>query len=108
MNEDDLLSAIFDLQRRDLERWCARGWVKPASADGAAEYRAVDVASVHLICEMRRDLAVNEEGIAVALDLMDQLYEARARLHAVGEAVMRQPDDIRTQIETLVRRNLGG
>ena len=108
MNEDDLLSAIFDLQRRDLERWCARGLVKPASADGAAEYRAVDVARVHLICEMRRDLAVNEEGIAVALDLMDQLYEARARLHAVGEAVMRQPDDIRTQIETLVRRNLGG
>jgi len=108
MNENDLLAAIFDLQRHDLEIWCARGWVRPAASGGATEYRAVDVARVQLICEMRRDLAVNDDGIAVALDLMDQLYEARVRLRALGQAIMRQPDDVRTQIETSVRKTLGG
>ncbi len=108
MTEDEILAAILDLHQRDLESWCARGWVRPALDGETTEYRAVDVARVHLICEMRRDLAVNDEGIAVALDLIDQLYNTRARLHALGEAILGQPEDVRNEIELLVRRTMGG
>jgi chaperone modulatory protein CbpM len=107
MTEEEIIAMIRQLSRDDLTAWCARGWVQPARQGNKVEYRAVDVARVQLICEMRDDLAVNEEGIAVVLDLMDQLYDARARLRALGEAVLDQPVDVQRQIETLVRNTLG-
>lgn len=103
MNDDDLVALVRGLRREDLRRWRELGWVRPARAGGRARYQDADVARVQLICELRQDLAVNEEGIAVALDLLDQLYNTRARLHALGEAVMRQPDQVRREIEALMR-----
>ena len=107
MTEDEIIAMIRQLTQDDLATWCARGWVQPARRGNKMEYRAVDVARIQLICEMRDDLAVNEEGIAVVLDLMDQLYDARTRLRALGEAVLDQPVDVQRQIETLVRNTLG-
>ena len=107
MTEDEIIALVRQITRRDLATWCARGWVQTVRNGGSVEHRAVDVARVQLICEMRDDLDVNEEGIAVVLDLMDLLYEARVRLRALGEAVMGQPTDVRQEIETLVRHTLG-
>jgi chaperone modulatory protein CbpM len=106
MTEDEILVMVRALDRGDLATWRARGWVQPLQDQGRVEYSAVDVARIQLICEMRDDLAVNEDGIAVVLDLMDQLYEARTRLRVLGEAVMGQPADVRQHIETLVRYTL--
>lgn len=103
MNDDDLLALVRGLRRDDLQRWLELGWIRPARTESQPRYQEADVARVQLICELRQDLAVNEEGIAVALSLLDQLYSTRARLHALGEAVMRQPDQVRREIEALVR-----
>jgi chaperone modulatory protein CbpM len=106
MKEDEIFAIVTRLSPADLSTWCARGWVRPAQRENSVEYRAVDIARIQLICEIRDDLAINDEGIGVVLDLMDQLYDARTRLRALGEAVLVQPDDTRRQIETLVRSTL--
>ena len=49
-------------------------------------------------------MGVNEEGIDIILDLVDQLHGLRAALSAVGDAVDAQPDDIQHQLRALVRR----
>ncbi len=104
MTDEELLALVRGLQRDDLRRWLAAGWVRPEREAGRPRYREADVARVRLICELRDDMAVNDEGIAIALDLLDQLYGARARLHALGQAVLQQPDTVRHEIEALMHQ----
>jgi chaperone modulatory protein CbpM len=103
MHANDLLALVRGLQRHDLERWLERGWIRPSQDGDIADYRAADVARIRLICELRQDMAVNDEGIGVALDLLDQLYGTRAQLHALGRAVLQQPEQVRREIEALMR-----
>ena len=37
----------------------------------------VDLARAQLICDLQDDLGVNDEGVEVILDLLDQLYGLR-------------------------------
>ena len=55
----------------------------------------LDVARVCLICDLRRDLAVEEETIPLVLSLLDQLYAMRRQMKALQGALQRQPDDAR-------------
>lgn len=103
MRADDLLTLVRGLEHHDLDHWLERGWIRPSRNGDTADYRAVDVARIRLICELRHDLAVNDEGIGVALDLLDQLYGTRAQLHALGRAVLQQPEQVRREIEALMR-----
>src|SRR5262245_38678963 len=61
-----------------VEAWVATGWLVPSHAD----FSEVDRARAQLICDLRH-MGVNDEGIPVILDLVDQLHGVRRTLREV-------------------------
>ncbi len=94
-----LVTQIPGLRRQDLERWIAQEWVRPEGPAGSYGFRAVDVARVRLIRELRYEMQVNEEALPVVLSLLDQLYDLRRRVRELGVAVGRTvPEDMRRDL----------
>jgi len=56
------------------------------------------VARAQLIHDLQRDLGVNDEGIGVILDLIDQLHGMRRTLGHLLSAIHAQPDDVRESL----------
>lgn len=81
----DVLCARFSgLRVEDLRLWITEGHVRPDRAAGELVFTEIDVERVRLILELRDGMAVNDEALPVVLSLLDQLYELRRRLRAMG------------------------
>jgi chaperone modulatory protein CbpM len=93
-----LLKQIGGLDSGALERWIEARWVLPERAGGTYLFHEVDVARVHLITELTRDLMIDEEALPVVLGLLDQVYRLRKRLSSVARAIDRLPLDLQTSI----------
>ena len=81
-----------------LERWVTEGWLSPDDQEGTSVFSEVDVARVALIQDLQHDLGVNEEGIGVILDLLDQLHGLRARMSDLMSALQTLPPDARMKL----------
>lgn len=81
-----------------LEAWCAAGWISDAPALTEAE-----LARAALIRELTETLGVNEEGVDVALTLLDQLHGLRRALRAVGQALDMLPPGLRDDLQRTLR-----
>jgi len=103
MRESELLQIISGVRRVELQRWVAQGWVVPERRDGELWFREIDVARVQLVVEMRRDLAIAEDGIPTVLSLVDLVYGLRNQLRRVGEAIGAQPDTVQKAIAEHLR-----
>jgi chaperone modulatory protein CbpM len=57
---------------------------------------------VRLICSLRYDMDVEPGTLPVVLSLMDQLYDTRRRLNALGAAVAAQDSAVREAILRLI------
>jgi chaperone modulatory protein CbpM len=85
--DDDTLLPLADLARAcgasvvQVEVWVAHGVVEPVGAN-RDEWRFTGSALSRMRAAMRleRDLEVNPPGVALALELMDELAALRARL----------------------------
>jgi chaperone modulatory protein CbpM len=65
-----------------LETWVEAGWLVPGRVEGRAHYSDVDLARAHLINDLA-GLGVNEAGMPIVLDLVDQLHGLRRALRDV-------------------------
>ena len=99
------VTALFaDLGETELVAWIERGWVRPDAGDaGAWVFHDIDVARVHLVHDLRRQMEVAEETMPLVLSLLDQVYELRSRLKSVMRAVEAQPEAVRAAIRAVVR-----
>jgi chaperone modulatory protein CbpM len=97
MDEGEFL-ARADLRPDRLQIWLEIGSLVPAFREGAWHYVEIDLARVQLIKDLQHDLGINDEGIAVVLDLVDQVGGLRHALQAVLRALRTQPAAIRRQI----------
>lgn len=83
----------FVLQTRidaeELDRWIAAGWLIPRQSGAKRDYSDVDLARAHLIRDLQ-DLGVNDEGIPIVLDLVDQLHGLRRMLRELLAAIKAQ------------------
>jgi chaperone modulatory protein CbpM len=83
---------------REVFAWIERRWVLPARGDHGYLFDEVDVARARLICDLRRDLSVDEETVPLVLSLIDQLYELRRAMREVSAAIQAAPPDARNAI----------
>jgi chaperone modulatory protein CbpM len=60
-----------------LEAWIAEEWIVPTGADPEVSFTDADVARAELIRDLRGDLDVNDAGVGVILDLVDQMHGLR-------------------------------
>ena len=67
---------------RTLETWVEAGWLLPGRVEGRVHYSEVDLARAHLINDLA-GLGVNEAGVPIVLDLVDQLHGLRRALRDV-------------------------
>lgn len=86
------------LDRAALEAWMSAGWLVPDASGGAPQYSEGDLARAHLINDLRGDVGVNDEGIAVILHLLDQLLGLRRTLGDMLSAMRAQPDEFRERL----------
>ena len=96
MNEKTLSGILLDehteLSLSDLRHACSRHaeWVIELVEEGVLEpigsdyrewrFSAASLQRAHIAMRLQRDLSINLAGIAVALDLLDEVETLRARL----------------------------
>jgi chaperone modulatory protein CbpM len=69
-----LIEAQFDA--RAVDHWIKVGWLLPIEAD-ADRLSEIDLARAQLIFDLTANLGVNDEGVPVILDLIDQVHGLR-------------------------------
>ncbi len=89
---------LAHLEAELLETWVAAGWLVRGREDEGQHFTEADVARAQLIHDLQRDLGVNDEGIGVILDLIDQLHGMRRTLGHLLSAIHAQPDDVRERL----------
>lgn len=98
----EVVVLVGRVDRVELHRWVELGWVVPERPAREARtepaFSEIDIARVRLICDLRHDLAVEEETMPLVLSLLDQLYEMRRQIKALREVLQRQPDEVRRAI----------
>lgn len=76
-----------ELEAEVVETWLDAGWLCPARDDEAFRFSEVDLARARLICDLTRDLGVNDEAVPIILDLLDQVHGLRRRMSALHRAL---------------------
>jgi chaperone modulatory protein CbpM len=83
--------ALSGLQQETLTVWLEERWLIPGDTSAGPSFSDIDLARVRLIRTLQHDLGVNDEGVAVILDLIDQLHGMRQVLRQLRQTE-RSPD----------------
>ena len=100
---EELLQVNGRLTAVHVERWVARGLLRP-SADGERWiFEPVDVARALLLADLSDDMGFDEESMETVVDLLDQVHTLRRQLHRLGLAIGRQPAETREAIAVALK-----
>lgn len=95
------------LDAASLEAWVEAGWLAPSrrpdEGGPVAGFSELDLARAYLIRDLREGMGVNDEGVAVALDLLDQVHGLRGALRRLTAAVLALPEPLRREALTALR-----
>jgi chaperone modulatory protein CbpM len=111
MTLSEVVTMVGRVDRVELTQWIEAGWVMPERPEPEEpRFSDLDIARVCLICDLRHDLAVEEETMPLVLSLLDQIYVLRRQVNALTAAIRQQPDDVRQAILDLLEqpRRRGG
>jgi len=104
---DELLRLHGGVTAVHVERWVARGLLRPAATAEAWTFETVDVARLGLLAELAADLGLDDDTLETVIDLVDQVHTLRRQLDLVGRAIAEQPADTREAVAAALAR-LGG
>jgi chaperone modulatory protein CbpM len=79
------------LDHDTLEMWIAEEWIIPRGSEPEVFFTDADVARAELIRDLRRDLEVNDAGVGVILDLVDQMHGLRNALAGLLQSMRGPP-----------------
>ena len=65
------------LDQETLEVWIEEQWLIPGETAGEPAFSEIDLARAKLIRDLKQDMGVNNEGIGIILDLLDQVHSLR-------------------------------
>lgn len=88
------------LEMTRLDVFIDRGWISPLIVDGRPFFRDIDLARAELIADLANEMGINDEGIDVVLNLLDQLYSLRFACSKLFDALEDQPPSIRRRVVT--------
>ena len=74
------------LDTTTLNVWIGEEWLIPRASGSALQFSDTDLARARLIQDLKLELGVNDEGIAIILHLLDQLHGLRSLvrdIHAI-------------------------
>ncbi|HEY2533465.1 MAG TPA: MerR family transcriptional regulator [Xanthobacteraceae bacterium] len=89
--DEFVLQARIDAKILDV--WLEAGWLVPHRDEGEVRYSEIDLARAHLINDLG-NLGVNDAGVPIILDLIDQLHGLRRLLREVLSAADSQEPQV--------------
>lgn len=76
------------MEDETLNAWIEDEWLIPSGPLAEMSFSDIDIARVGLIRELQANFGVNDKGVGVILNLVDQLYGMRRTLvelrHVIG------------------------
>ena len=84
------------LDQETLEVWIQEEWLVPSETEGEPEFSEADLARAKLIRDLTHDMGVNNEGVGVILNLLDQVHSLRKAMAEMQLAMRerRVPPDV--------------
>ena len=101
---DELLRLHGKLTAVHVERWVARGVLRPRSEADAWVFEQVDVARVRLLAELADDIGLDDDTVEVVVGLVDQVHTLRGQLGLLAQALAEQPPATREAIAAVLQR----
>jgi chaperone modulatory protein CbpM len=101
---DELLRQHGRLTTMHVERWVARGLLRPTSGGDTWTFEQIDVARVRLLAELADDIGFDDEAVETIVGLVDQVHTLRGQLDLLARAIAEQPPATREAIATALRR----
>jgi chaperone modulatory protein CbpM len=87
---NDRSAAVLDRTRLEIETlevWIKEEWLIPREDAVGQKFSDADIARAHLIKDLKQDFGVNDEGIGVILNLIDQVHGLRRTLRDLLQTV---------------------
>jgi chaperone modulatory protein CbpM len=66
-----------ELDQETLEVWIKEEWLVPGKTEGEPAFSEADLARAKLIRDLKHDMGVNDEGVGIILNLLDQMHSLR-------------------------------
>ena len=66
----------IQLDQETLDAWIEEEWLRPGGTT-ELEFSEADLARAKLILDLIHDMGVNNEGVGIILDLLDQVHSLR-------------------------------
>ena len=101
---DELLRLNRRLTVIHVERWVARGLLRPVGAAEAWTFEPIDVARVHLLAELVDDIGFDDDTAETVMGLVDQVHTLRNQLGLLAKAIAEQPPATRDAIAEALKR----
>jgi len=79
------------IDQTTLDVWLGERWLLPNETMPDLEFSEIDLARASFILDLQRDLGVNDEGVGIILDLVDQMHGLRKVLSVLVPAVGNEP-----------------
>ncbi|MBB3593348.1 chaperone modulatory protein CbpM [Rhizobium sp. BK529] len=86
------------IEVRELDLWVEQGWLVPAMREGRRRFGDADLARARLILDLTHRMGVNEAGVDLIMDLVDQLHGMRGTMRQLVTAINRQDAKIRQRL----------
>ena len=86
LSKQEFLS-LSGMEHDTLNAWIEEEWLIPSGSSVEPSFFDIDVARARLIRDLQLDFGVNDEGVGVILNLVDQLHGMRRTLMELRDAV---------------------
>ena len=65
------------LDQETLQVWIEEEWLVPGEAQGEPAFSEADLARAQLIRDLKQGMGVNDEGVGIILNVLDQMHSLR-------------------------------
>lgn len=96
------VAAVPGLSDAVLATFLEAGLVVPTASSLGPVFRQSDLARLELLCDLADSFGFDGEGLAVVIELIDQLHDTRRHLHAMARAMEAEPQDLRQRVGSRV------
>jgi chaperone modulatory protein CbpM len=101
---DELLRLNGHLTSVHVERWVARGLLRPAGNAEAWSFEQIDVARARLLAELVDDVGLDDDTMEAVVALVDQVHTLRGQLDLLARAIAEQPPATRASIAAVLEK----
>jgi chaperone modulatory protein CbpM len=85
-SREEFLS-LSGMEDETLNAWIEEEWLIPSGSPAEMSFSGIDIARARLIRDLQVDFGVNDKGVDVILNLLDQLYGMRRTLMELRHVV---------------------